>query len=48
MLIRFHLFEVNLSFLSQDIENVHKHAELLLIERRAAHRPFAPTGLLKK
>jgi hypothetical protein len=35
-------------FLSQDIENLQKHAELFLIERRAAYRRFAPTGLLNK
>jgi hypothetical protein len=30
-------FEIDLSFLSQDIENLQKHAELFLTERRAAY-----------
>jgi hypothetical protein len=40
-------FEIDLSFLLQDIENLHKHAELLLRERHAAYRRFAPIGRLK-
>jgi hypothetical protein len=39
-------FEIDLSFLSQDIENLQKHAELFTIERLAAYRREAPTGWL--
>jgi hypothetical protein len=37
-------FEIDLSCLWQDIENLQKHAELSLIERRAAYRRFPPMG----
>jgi hypothetical protein len=40
-------FEIDLSFLSQDIENLKKHAELFLMERSAAYRRFAPIQRLK-
>jgi hypothetical protein len=39
-------FEIDFSFLSQDIENLQKHAELFLRERRATYRREAPIGRL--
>jgi hypothetical protein len=41
-------FEIDLSFLSQDIENLQKHTNLFLIESRDAYQRFAPIGRLKK
>jgi hypothetical protein len=41
-------FKIDLTFLSQDIENLQKHAELFLIERRGAYRHFIPIGWLEK
>jgi hypothetical protein len=40
--------EIDLSLLWQDVENLQKHAELFLIERRAAYRRLAPIRRLKK
>jgi hypothetical protein len=40
-------FEIGLSFLSQDIENLQKYSWLFLIERRATDRRFASIGRLK-
>jgi hypothetical protein len=40
-------FEIDLSLLSQDIENLQKHAELFLIERSAAYRSEVPIERLK-
>jgi hypothetical protein len=40
-------FEIDLSFLSQHIENMQKDAELFLIERRATYRREAPIWRLK-
>jgi hypothetical protein len=37
-------FEIDLSFLSQNIENLQKHAELFRRERRAATRGQCPAG----
>jgi hypothetical protein len=37
-------FDTGLSFLSQDIENLQKHAELFLIERHAAYRREGSIG----
>jgi hypothetical protein len=39
-------FEIDVSFLSQDIEDLQKYIELFLIEKRAAYRCFAPIGQL--
>jgi hypothetical protein len=47
MIIRFHLFWIDLSFLSQDIEKLQKHTELFLIERPASYWRFAPIGRRK-
>jgi hypothetical protein len=41
-------FEIDLSFLSQGIENLQRHAELSLVKRRAAYRSEAPIGRLNK
>jgi hypothetical protein len=40
-------FEVDLSLLSQNIENLQKHVEVLLVEGRAAYRREAALRRLK-
>jgi hypothetical protein len=41
-------FEIDLSFLSQDIEKCAQARRAILFERRAAHRRFAPIGQMNK